>query len=97
MRSGLGALNEKDVSSSYGNKGLIMEYQVIVPNLERRAYGVRIVSFTFSVDGASCPADVVRRQGFLLQSTQVSLPDPCNQCTCHLEKWYCNVTVDSYM
>ena len=49
---------------------------------------ILIISFTFSVGGASCPVDFARRQGFLLRSTHVSLLDPGNQCTCILEKWY---------
>ena len=56
--------------------------------LNNSAYDVLIMLFTFSVGGASCPADFARRQGFLLCSTQVSLLNPRNQCTCILEKWY---------
>ena len=63
--------------------------QVLIPfRLNNSAYDVFAISFTYSVGGASCPADCVRRQGFLFRSTQVSLPDSRNQCTNILEKWY---------
>ena len=58
--------------------------------LNNSAYDVFAISFTYSVGGASCPADFARKQDFLFRSTQVSLPDSRNQCTYILEKWYYN-------
>ena len=67
---------------------------LLIPfRLNNGAYDVWIISFTFSVGGASCPAYFAQRQDFLLRSTQVSLLDPRHQCTCILEKWYYTISL----